>query len=103
MRPDRILSMLSIAAKAGRIVSGGFQTEKAIQSQEACLVIIAEDASDNTKKKYTDSCAFYEIPCIVYGQSENLGHCIGKEFRKTLAVTDPGIAGSIVKKTEVIG
>ncbi len=103
MRPDKIMSMLSIAAKAGKIVSGGFQTEKAIQGGSACLVIIAEDASDNTKKKYTDNCAFYEIPCVIYGQSEDLGHCIGKEFRKTLAVTDPGLAGSIVKKTEVIG
>lgn len=100
---DRILSMLSIAAKAGKIASGGFMTEKAIKSMSAYLVIIAEDASANTRKKYTDSCDFYEIPCYVYGKSDDIGHSIGREFRKTLAVTDEGIAKSIIKKMEVKG
>ena len=48
---NRALSMLSIAAKAGKVQSGGFLTEKAIQEGVAYFVIIAEDASGNTQKK----------------------------------------------------
>ena len=47
---NRALSMLSIAAKAGKVQSGGFLTEKAIQEGVAYFVIIAEDASGNTQK-----------------------------------------------------
>ena len=46
---NRALSMLSIAAKAGKVQSGGFLTEKAIQEGVAYFVIIAEDASGNTQ------------------------------------------------------
>ena len=52
---NRALSMLSIAAKAGKVQSGGFLTEKAIQEGVAYFVIMAEDASGNTQKKFMDN------------------------------------------------
>ena len=42
--------MLGMAAKAGKIESGEFSTEKAVKGGRGRLVIVAEDASDNTKK-----------------------------------------------------
>ena len=41
---DRVLSLLGIAQKAGKVVSGGFLCEDAITSRQAVLVILAEDA-----------------------------------------------------------
>lgn len=95
---DKVMSTLSLAAKAGKIQSGGFMAEKSILQGTACLVIIAEDAAKNTSKKFKDSCEFYNVPYYVYGKSEDLGHYIGKEFRKVLVVTDPGFAKSIEDK-----
>lgn len=46
---SKVLSMLGLAAKAGKVASGEFSTEKEVKSGNACLVIVAEDASDNTK------------------------------------------------------
>lgn len=100
MMKDRVLSMIGLAARGKNVISGEFMTEKAIKTGEACLVIIAEDASDNTKKKFSDSCTFYEVPYYVYGDSDDLGHSMGKEFRKTLAVLDEGLANSIIKRLE---
>lgn len=94
--------MLSLCAKAGKVVSGEFATEKAIKTGEAALVIIAQDASGNTTKKFANSCDFYEVPYFVYGMSDDLGHFIGKEFRKTLAVTDFGFAKSLTDKLSVL-
>ncbi len=50
MKPDKVLSMLGIAAKAGSVASGEFSTEKAVKEGRAWLVIVASDASENTQK-----------------------------------------------------
>lgn len=96
-RRDKVLSMLGLAARSRNVVSGGFATEEAVKSGKAYLVIIAEDASDNTRKKYSNMCGFYEVPYEYYSVKEVLGHAIGKEERSCLAVTDKGFADSIRK------
>ena len=91
-----------MATKAGKTVSGEFMTEKEVKSGRAELVIVAGDASDNTKKKFRDMCEFFEVPMYVYGDKDSLGHYMGKEFRASLAVTDAGFAKGIRKKFDTI-
>ncbi len=98
MKMDNALRMVGIATKAGRIDSGEFMTENAVKSGKAALVIIAGDASENTKKKFNDMCEFYEVPIRAYSTKEELGRAIGKEFRASIAVTDEGLAQAIMKK-----
>ncbi|MBQ6806884.1 MAG: ribosomal L7Ae/L30e/S12e/Gadd45 family protein [Lachnospiraceae bacterium] len=92
--------MLGLAARSRNVVSGGFATENAVKSGKAYLVIIAEDASDNTKKKFRNMCEFYEVPYYQYGEMEIVGHSMGKQDRTSLAVTDEGFANSIRKHLE---
>ncbi|MFG6340356.1 MAG: ribosomal L7Ae/L30e/S12e/Gadd45 family protein [Lachnospiraceae bacterium] len=94
---DKVLSMLGLAARSRNVVSGGFATEAAVKGGTAALVIIAEDASGNTRKKYSNMCGFYEVPCAFHGTKAVLGHSMGKEERSVLAVTDEGFADSIRK------
>lgn len=95
---DKVFSMIGLAMRAGKVVSGEFMTEKAVKSGRAFLVIVSETASENTKKMFRNMCTFYEVPFYTYGTKENLGHSMGKEFRASLAVTDEGFAKSIEKK-----
>lgn len=95
MKPDKVLSMLGLAAKAGAIASGEFSTEKSVKEGKAFLVIVAEDASDNTKKNFRDMTAFYKVPMCEYSQKELLGHAIGKEYRASLAVNNENFATNI--------
>lgn len=95
---NKVLSLVSLATKAGRTVSGEFSTEKAVKSRNAFLVIVAEDASDNTKKKFRNMCDFYSVPIYFYGDKDLLGHAMGKEFRASLAIIDAGFATGIIKK-----
>lgn len=97
---DRVYSMIGMAERAGHMASGEFSTEKAIKSGKACLVIIASDASENTRKHFSDMCAYRNIPICIYGNKEELGHAIGKAMRVNLAVTDRGLAESIRKRIE---
>ena len=59
---DRVLSMLGIAAKSGKVVSGEFSTEKAIKTGKAYIAIVSVEASDNTKKMFENKTEFYEVP-----------------------------------------
>ena len=95
--PGRILGTLGLAMKAGRLVSGEFMTERAIRDGEAKLVVVADDASPGTKKKFTDSCTYYQVPIIFTADKETLGRSLGKEYRAALAVIDDGFASSIRK------
>ena len=98
MQNDKVLSMLGIAAKAGNVVSGEFSTEKAVKTGSAFLVIVSEEASENTKKHFTDMTSFYEVPIYFYGDKESLGRAIGKEFRASLAIVDENLAKAVETK-----
>lgn len=89
--------MLGLATKAGKIASGEFAVEKTIKEGKAYLVIIAEDASKNTIKHFSDMCEYRKIHYVIYGKKEELGHAIGKEERASIVVTDRGFATSIQK------
>ena len=90
--------MLGIAAKSGNVVSGEFSTEKAVKTGHAYLVIVSEEASANTNKMFTNMTDFYEVPMYVFGTKEELGSCIGKEFRASLAITDENLANAVENK-----
>ena len=97
MKLTKALSMISLATKAGKTASGEFSTEQSVKTFRAELVIVATDASENTKKKFQNMCEFYEVPIYFYGDKDTLGHAMGKEFRASLAVNDPGFAKGIMK------
>lgn len=102
MKQDKVLSMLGLSAKAGNVASGEFSTEKAVKEGKSHLVIVAGDASDNTKKHFRDMCSFYEVPFYAYADKESLGHHIGKEFRASLAVTNEGLAKAVIKQLKLL-
>lgn len=97
----KVLGTLGLAMKSGNVASGEFMTERAVRSGEAKLVIVAEDASDNTKKKFRDSCHYYHVPFVEFGEKDVLGNAVGKEFRASLAVLDQGLASSISKNLDL--
>lgn len=97
---DKVLSMIGLATKAGKTVSGEFMTEREIKSGRAVLVVVAGDSSDNTKKKFRDMCEFYKVPIYFYGDKDTLGHAMGKEFRASLAILDEGFAKGMRKHLE---
>ena len=80
MRPDKVLSMLGIAAKSGSVVSGEFSTEKAVKEGRAYLVIVAGDSSDNTKKMFSNMTDFYEVPIV----NEGLAHSVEDKLKQTI-------------------
>lgn len=98
MTLSKTLGLIGLCAKANKLASGEYQVDEAIKSGKAWLVIVAGDASENTKKHYRDSCEFYEIPFYIYKDKEQLSNACGKANRVSLAITDEGFAKGISDK-----
>ena len=98
MKNNGVMSMIGMATKAGKTVSGEFMTEKAVKGGKALLVIVAEDASENTKKKFQNMCTYYKVPLYFWGKKEDLGAAIGRDYRASLALTDAGFGDAVVKQ-----
>ncbi len=70
---------------------------ESIRDGTAACVIIAGDASDGSKKMYTDKCKFYDVPYAMYSDRESLGRAVGKNLRSALALKDEGLYKSLMK------
>ena len=92
---ERLLNMIGLARRAGKVSTGAFVCEKMIKSRRARLVILARDASENTKKAVTDSCRFYNIRVIEISDMESLGHITGGGDRAVVSVNDNNFAKAI--------
>ena len=99
----KVLNMIGLATKAGKTVSGEFSTEKAVKTGKAWLVIVSEEASDNTRKMFTNMCTHYKVPIYLFGTKEELGHAMGQEFRASLSVEDAGFAKTLASRMNVNG
>lgn len=100
MMQNKVYSLLGLAMRGHNVVSGEVQMLESIKKGSVWLTIVAEDASDNSRKLYTDKCSFYEVPVVIYGTKEELGRAIGKESRSAVGVCDEGLAKAVLKRIE---
>lgn len=98
MNRNKLLSLIGLATKAGKVVSGEFQTEKSVKTGKAYLVLVAADASENTRKKFQNMCSFYEVPVFFVEDKEKLGRAMGREYRASLAIQDENFASAMRKE-----
>lgn len=89
------LNLLGIAFKAGKLVHGTDLTLSAVRQNKVKLLILASDASENTKKQVRDKAAFYQVEVMDIFPSDALSKAIGKRNRMVLGILDKGIADSI--------
>ena len=92
LKNNRVLSLIGLATKAGKTVSGEFTTEKTVKPEKGLLVIFTKNTTENTKKKFRNMCSFYEVPIFFFSDKESLGRAMGKEYRACLAVQDENFA-----------
>ena len=95
--PDRLLGMLGLAMRAGKVVIGLEEIAKSATKRRLRLVITSEGASDGTKKKIRTKCDFYGIENITV---DVLPSELGKRLGKTSApvcvgIVDEGFARTI--------
>ena len=93
---NRMLNMLGLCMRAGKIISGEKASVQAIRMGSACAVIMDRAAAKNAVKAVTDACTYYEVP-LIYAPEDELGYAIGKPGRMVAAITDPSFADRILE------
>ena len=65
------------------------------------LVLEASDTSENTHKKISDKCIYYNVKHIrLSATCEILGEAVGKTNVAAIAITDANFCRAIIEKTE---
>lgn|SRR5690625_1369651 len=89
---QRYLSILGLAYRARKCVTGTETIVEHIRTKKAKVVLVARDASERTKKLLHDKCNTYNVPYIEVGKRKALGSAIGKSERVAIAILDEGFA-----------
>lgn len=98
-----VIRMLGLARRAGKTVFGTTLVRDALRGKKKpFLVLLASDASENSRKRISDSCAFYDAPlALVDLTGEEIGKIIGKGSDVVcVAVTDESMANAIKEKID---
>ena len=92
-----VYQLLGLAMRSRNIATGEAVLTN-VRNKKAALVLVCEDASENTKKLYKNKCTHYGVEYIIKGDSDSLSYAIGKENRMAIAVLDQNFAKNIKEK-----
>ncbi len=95
---NKILGLLGISAKAGKIVSGTDIVVENIEKNKIKLVIVATDSSERTIKNFKYSCEKYKVPVYIYGTIDENSKAIGRENRAVIGIMDENLAKALINK-----
>lgn len=93
----KLLSMLGIGRKAGLIISGEMGCIQSLKERKSKLLIIACDASNNTKSKFQSLCDQKKVKYIELGLKEELGMSIGKGLTSVISINDEAFSKALFK------
>ena len=97
MTNNKILGLLGLSAKARKVVSGTDACIEEMQKKNIKLLIVAQDASEKTKKNsifYGDK---YNVPVVITSTIEELSKAIGKRNRAIIGISDINLSQEIQK------
>lgn len=99
MKTKKLINILSIACRAGKVLSGEFVIEKALSSkQKIKLILLAKDIAEATQVKYEKLADNNKIPLRKTSLTkEELANCIGKTDRAAVAICDDGFCKAMLK------
>jgi len=91
----KLLGMIGLCARAGKLTTGEGACEKLIRSGKAQVAFIDAEASANAKKAIGNACATYSVTLIELPEGE-LGRMTGKPGRMAAATADESFAKSMI-------
>lgn len=98
MEINKILSMIGLSKKAGRLLEGNERVIEASWTGRVSLIIIAEDLAEARRKNLQRIASESGTPyCILPVTMQELGERLGSRPVGILGVTDHGLATAIEK------
>lgn len=85
---DKFYSMLGLGKKAGYLMLGETGVIQSIKRKKSHLVIIASNATENTKDRIIPLCEKNNVAYYILGEKEQLGYALGKSLSSMISITD---------------
>ncbi len=92
---NKILNFLGLAQRSGKLISGEDTCLFSIKKNAVKLIIVSEDSSIHTKKKFQSIAQQKNIPFFIYGNKKSLSQAVGKNNRAVYAIKDQVFAKKI--------
>jgi ribosomal protein L7Ae-like RNA K-turn-binding protein len=92
---NKVYSYLGLARRAGRIVSGEQAVVGGVKRGQVFLILIAQDASSNTQRKFSALAKNHNVSYLLYGEKGLFGQAIGQSPRSIVGVIDRNFANVI--------
>ncbi len=96
----KLLNLLGLANKGGKIVRGEDSVIALMRKGSAKIVFVASDSSEKTIENFKRKCYFYKVPCTSMLTSDEISMALGR-FNKIIALNDANFYSGIVKYIEV--
>ena len=99
MNKNKLINILSIACRAGKVISGEFVIEKTLTSKKKIkLLLVADDVAEATKAKYEKLAKNNNVMLkTVMLTKDEMANSIGKTDRAAIAICDEGFKKAILK------
>ena len=98
---ERVRGYLSLAAKAGKVLSGSDAVAGGLRGGKVGLLFIATDLSEESRKKFSAMAGHAGVEMVALFDKECLGTLIGKEHRGVVAVEPGGFIAAIRRELEI--
>lgn len=95
---ERVLSMLSISRKAGKVVDGREAVEKGMEKGKIILLLLAQDLSAGSMKQITEKCLRRGIKYYICLSKDEIGDFLGKGERVAVGITDKSFSALMEKE-----
>jgi ribosomal protein L7Ae-like RNA K-turn-binding protein len=93
--PDRSPGLIGLAARAGALVSGVDNVREGIRSGRIRFVIVARDASQNSRGKVIPLLDAERVQWVERFDRAGLGRMVGREALSVVGVTDASFAARL--------
>ena len=88
------VNLLGLCLKSGNLISGTDLVIEQIRAKKVHLVVILNDSAENTIKKVTDKCKFYNVEYTLNFSSKDVEKII-KNNKKVFGVMDKNFANAL--------
>ena len=97
---SKINSYMGFAKRSGNLIAGAETCIIYMKKKKVKLLLIAEDASENSKKKMISSANSFGVRYIVYGDSQELSKAVGSPGRTVFGILSSDFADTIEKEIQ---
>ena len=96
---SKLQGMLGLCIRSGKVSLGYDGVKKSVKTHKARMVLLADNASERSKKDVADMCRHYNIQMICDDFSDVFYQLTSKDKLKVISVNDDSFAGEILKIT----